>query len=352
MNIKHILAVLIISGFAIGTYAFLRSEARENKPTSNQPASSPETQIALLDPSPTPFPYEELTIPHLRKKNYKSSLAQLNKAYDRSSYTGYTTSYTSENLKINSLITIPKGNKPQAGWPAVVFVHGYIPPASYTTLTRYIDHVDYLARNGIVVLKIDLRGHGDSEGEAGGAYYSADYVVDTLNAYAALENADFVDTARIGLWGHSMAGNVVMRAATVKPTIPAVVIWAGAVYSYVDFREYGISDNSYRPPPPDSPSRKKRQEMLQKAGEISDENEFWKQVAPSTFFSDLKGAIQIHHAVDDPVVTIEYSRNLDRMLTNAGIPHQLFEYPSGGHNLTGTSFSKAMAESVRLFTTN
>jgi len=73
-------------------------------------------------------------------------------------------------------------------------------------------------------------------------------VTDALNAYAALENVDFIDKKSIGLWGHSMAGNIVLRSMAVRPEIPAAVIWAGAVYSYEDQRKYGINDQSYRPP--------------------------------------------------------------------------------------------------------
>src|SRR5690606_32073025 len=99
------------------------------------------------------------------------------------------------------------------------------PPSQYSTVTQYDDYIDFLARSGFVVFKIDLRGHGDSEGEAGGGYYGSDYIVDTLNAYSALEHADFVNPHAIGLWGHSMAGNVVLRSMVAKPDIPAAVIW-------------------------------------------------------------------------------------------------------------------------------
>src|SRR5690606_8606887 len=105
-----------------------------------------------------------------------------------------------------------------------------------------------LARNGFVVFKIDLRGHAESEGEAGGGYYGSDYVVDTLNARAALASSDFVNPKKIGHWGHSMAGNVTSRALAAMPEIPAVTIWGGAVYTYSDMQKYGIDDNSYRPP--------------------------------------------------------------------------------------------------------
>jgi len=100
-------------------------------------------------------------------------------------------------------MTFPKTKSETGKFPAIVFVHGYIPPQEYKTTVNYVSYVDYLAKNGFMVFKIDLRGHGDSEGEAGGAYYSDDYVVDTLNAVEALRSSDFVDPERIGLWGHT-----------------------------------------------------------------------------------------------------------------------------------------------------
>ena len=39
-----------------------------------------------------------------------------------------------------------------------------------------------------------------------------------------------------------MAGNVVMRAFAAHPDIPAVVIWAGAGYTYSDLQEYRIEE--------------------------------------------------------------------------------------------------------------
>src|SRR3972149_5220919 len=155
---------------------------------------------------PTPFPFQELTIPYLRERDYESSLGELTRYSDNGSYTAYLTNYESDGLKINGLLTIPKSEPPEGGFPAIVFVHGYIAPTIYQTTERYNDYVNYLAKNGFGVFKIDLRGHDASEGEASGAYYSGDYVIDTLNAYAALESFDLVNPNRIGLWGHSMAG--------------------------------------------------------------------------------------------------------------------------------------------------
>ncbi|MBI5452915.1 alpha/beta fold hydrolase [Candidatus Gottesmanbacteria bacterium] len=297
-----------------------------------------------ITPSPTPFLFREVTIPYLRERFYKSSLGPLKIYSENQSYTSYLTSYNSDGLKINGLLTIPKGTNEK--YPAIVFVHGYIPPNQYQTTERYTDYVDYLASNGFVVFKIDLRGHGNSEGEPSGAYYSSDYIVDTLNAYAALQSASFVNSHKIGLWGHSMAGNVVMRSFASKPTIPAVVIWAGTVYSYNDFTKYKINDQSYQPPSMSTERVKKRQQLINTYGEPSSISAFWKLVAPTNYLSDLKGALEINHAVDDEVVNIGYSRDLMALLDKTTVPHEFYTYPTGGHNIEGASFYQAMEHTV------
>lgn len=306
------------------------------------------SQIPFV-PTPTPLAFEEMTIPYLRQQEYKSSLGELNKVSENSTYTTYLTNYSSDGLKINGLLTIPNGSKPEKGWPAIVFVHGYIPPTLYRTLDRYNDYIDYLARNGFVVFKIDLRGHGDSEGSPGGGYFGSDYIVDTMNAYAALKSSDFVNPKAIGLWGHSMAGNILMRSFAANPDIPAVVIWAGAVYSYLDRDKYGINDNSYRPPGITNANQNRRQMLFEKHGSPSATSIFWQQVAPTNYLNDLKGAIQIHHAVDDTVVSVGYSRDLISLLDKTNVVHELWEYPSGGHNITGSSFGLAMNRTVEFF---
>jgi len=342
-------AILVATSLLVWHYTF---------GTGNRNLKSPLSEIVNLQftpassPSPSPYPFQELTIPYLRQRVYKSRIGDLQKVSEHQNYKSYVTSYDSDGLRINGLLTMPQGERPASGWPAIVFVHGYIPPQNYQTTQNYVSYVDYIARNGFVVFKIDLRGHADSEGEAGGGYYSSDYIIDTLNASAALASSDFVNPDKIGLWGHSMAGNVVFRSFAAKPEIPAVVIWAGAVYTYTDFQAYSIEDGSYQPPPANSERARKRKELFDTYGQFDPQSEFWKQVVPTNYLSDLKGAIQINHAVNDNVVSIEYSRNLMRLLDATSVTHELQEYSSGGHNLTGGSFTQAMQKTVEFFKTH
>lgn len=343
MQRATLILVLIIIAAGIVFFLLKNSSRAQNL------VSSQIDVTQKLMPESTPIPFVELTIPYLRERKYESKLGELSLVSNNGSYNSYLTSYSSDGFKINGLLTKPVSTIPEGGFPAIVFVHGYIPPSQYATLERYTDHVDYLARNGFVVFKIDLRGNGESEGEAGGAYYSSDYVIDTLNAYAALQSTEFVNPNKIGLWGHSMAGNVLSRSFAVKPEIPAVVIWAGAGFSYLDLAEFGIQDSSYRPQPSDSERQRKRAQIRQVYGDPKDGNPFWEMVAFTNYLNDLKGAIQLDHAIDDQTVSIEYSRSLNKLLDQTKVSHQLNEYPNGGHNMTGASFTQAMQNTVEFF---
>lgn len=343
--------VLFILLGAIAGYYFLIPKNQSVKETAKSIISQIKTGPKEPEATPTPMPFADMTIPYLRERSYKSELAKPEPVYDGTNYSAYTTSYTSDGYKVNGLLTIPFGQEaPGDGWPAIVFVHGYIPPGNYQTLGQaYSTYVDYLASNGFVVFKIDLRGHGKSEGDPGGAYYSSDYIVDVLNAYSALEHANFVNPKKIGLWGHSMAGNVTMRSWAVKKDIPAVVIWAGAVYTYEDMVKYRITDSSFQPQANNTQRLRKRQQIYEEYGSPSAKVKFWQETAPVTYLNELKGAIQIHHAIDDDVVNIAYSRDLNALLEKTKLHHEFYEYVSGGHNISGASYNEAMQRTVDFY---
>ena len=315
--------------------------AQENQASDTTSFNSADTNNQL--------PFVELTIPYLRSRSYQSQLTTIEKLTDAPTYQRSIAQYTADGLKINGLLTQPKNEMPVGGWPAIIFVHGYIPPTQYQTLEKYEAYVDYLAKNGFVVFKIDLRGHGNSEGEASGAYYSGDYVSDVLHAKAALQATDFVNPAKIGLWGHSMAGNVVLRSVAVSNEFSAVVIWGGAVFSYQDWLKYGLQDHSYRPPRLVENRQSKRQLLGDAHGDFDPNSEFWKLVPATNFLSDRNTAIQLHHAVDDTVVSINYSRDLATILAAEQRTYELHEYQSGGHNISGQAFTVAMQRTVEWY---
>jgi len=301
---------------------------------------------------------EELTIEYLQQLEITGSEITFEEQLaDRSNYHQHLVSYISEGNKIYGLLTIPFGDPPQGGFKAIVFNHGYIPPAAYRTTERYTAYVDYLARNGFVVFKIDYRGHGQSQGEPSGSYFSPGYTIDAITALKSLQMLDIIDPQGIGMWGHSMAGNLVLRAMLVEPQVKAGVIWAGAVYSYDDFAQYGITDNTYRPPAtPEteetpSPRRRSRQ-IFDVYGRPDTSVDFWQAVSLTENIQFLNSPLQLHHALDDDVVNVAYSTDLAAVLQENGKDYEFFTYEGGGHNLTSPYFEQAMQRTVEFFREN
>src|SRR3989344_873564 len=79
-----------------------------------QKASTP-----IFSVTPTPFPFQEITIPFLRDRSYKSALGNLEEIAQTGSYTSYLTSFDSDGLKVNGLLTKPLGEVPSGGFPAI-----------------------------------------------------------------------------------------------------------------------------------------------------------------------------------------------------------------------------------------
>ncbi len=198
--------------------------------------------MAIAAERMTPYPGSEITIEQELEAG--------------SNYSRYYASYLSEGLRIYGLLTVPYGEMPQGGWPAIVFNHGYIPPEVYVTTERYVAYVDTLARSGYIVFRIDYRGHDRSEGEPTGAYGDPGYTADVLNALGALKQFGLVNPHKIGMWGHSMGGFLTLRAMVISRDIKAGVIWGGVVASYPDMSS--LWRHNHVGPTPTPPARSRR----------------------------------------------------------------------------------------------
>jgi dipeptidyl aminopeptidase/acylaminoacyl peptidase len=112
----------------------------------------------------------------MRQREYPGSeITFEEKLASGANYERYLVSYLSDGLKIYALMTIPSGEPPAGGFPVIIFNHGYIPPREYRPTERYVAYVNAFASRGYIVFRPDYRGHGDSEGEARGAYSNPDY---------------------------------------------------------------------------------------------------------------------------------------------------------------------------------
>jgi dipeptidyl aminopeptidase/acylaminoacyl peptidase len=256
-------------------------------------------------------------------------------------------------LKIYGLLTIPTGTPPEGGWPVIIFNHGYIPPEQYRTTQRYEAYVGGFARQGFVVFKPDYRGHGNSEGDPQGAYYSDAYIADVMNAMASVKKMPEVNPDRVGMWGHSMGGHLTLRAMVISKDVKAGVIWAGVVGSYQDMIYNWRRSRPWQPSTQEQQSRRpSRQALIDQFGGPDANTAFWDSISPIKFVSDISGPVQIHHGTADGDVPWEFSQSLEDALEAASKPVELYLYEGADHNLSGAAFSPALNRSVEFFKTN
>jgi len=290
-----------------------------------------------------------LSIPFLREQDFPGSDVVIEETLTPgSNYKRYRASYMSEGLKIYALLTVPNGEKPETGWPVIIFNHGYIPPSEYRTTERYIAYTDGFSRNGYIVFRSDYRGHGSSEGIAAGGYGTNDYTIDVLNATATMKRYSLADPNRIGMWGHSMGGYITLRNMVVSKDIKAGVIWGGVIASYPDML------SKWRRPsttPMTSPSQQRRgwrQQLSELFGTPEENPEFWQSISANSFLADISGPIELHHGDKDESVPVEFSEILKKEMDQAAKPASLYIYPGDDHNIS-KNFSTAMNRSIAFF---
>lgn len=309
--------------------------------------TSTETPLPIPTATATPIP-NPMSITSLRAGSYPGSEITVVRELDSGlNYRRYYVFYLSEGLKIYGLLTVPEGEMPEGGFPAIVFNHGYIPPDVYRTTERYIAYVDEIAKAGYVVFRIDYRGHDQSEGEATGAYGNPGYLIDVLNAVASIKQHPQVNPDKIGMWGHSMGGYLTLRSMVVSKDVKVGVIWAGVVASYPDLLYNWRRTGSFTPSP-SSRGVSWRNTWIEQYGTPEENPEFWDSVSATSYLTDLSGPIELHHGTADEDVPIEFSIRLAELARAAGQTADLYTYEGDNHNIS-KYFSTAMRQSISFF---
>lgn len=292
-----------------------------------------------------PTQIRALAIPTMRARTYPASpIVVEQRLAPGVNYNRYLVSYRSDGLKIFALLTVPSGTPPPTGWPAIIFNHGYIPPALYSPTERYEAHIDALARNGYIVFRPDFRGHGASEGSAAGGYTGPAYTIDVLNAVAAVRAYGAADPARIGMWGHSLGGLLTLRSMVIDQNIKAGVIWSGVVVAVPDL----LTLLDFSPTPIPTAVFQFRDQLYREFGTSQTNPAFWNTISPNNFLGDLSGPLQLHHGTGDAIVPVLFSAMLADQVAATGQSAELFTYPGDDHNITA-NFDTAMARTVRFF---
>src|SRR6516165_7947428 len=131
--------------------------------------------------------------------------------------------FISEGVKCAAYLGVPRG---AAGnrHPAIVLGHGF-----GIRKESLVVEAEHLTAAGFATIAIDYRTFGESGGEPRGSLFPLNEVEDFRNAITYLQRRDDVDPNRIGIWGASFGGGVVIMTAALDRRVRAVVAMAPIV---------------------------------------------------------------------------------------------------------------------------
>jgi dipeptidyl aminopeptidase/acylaminoacyl peptidase len=345
MAVAAATAVAVVLGLVIGLG--LRSTAGRTPETSSAVALSAAATVAPISPTATAA-LNPLTIAAMRARTYPAStLTTLRVDGDQGGYVNSVVSYESDGLAVHALLSVPDQVRPAAGWPAIILLHGYIIPADYVTDdASYQQFIAAFAHAGYLVIKPDFRGNGESQGQAVGGHFSPDYTADVMNLISTLRADRVVNPARIGLFGHSMGGQVALNVAVISHQVKSVVLMAGVVGSFYDiFYNWPNSPVTTDPP---LIAQQIRTGLIARYGTPKQDPAFWNSVSAINDVGSITASIQIDVDSGDTVVPPLFSAHLAAALTAAGVRFEYYRYPGDDHQFIANR-SLALARMVAFY---
>lgn len=265
-------------------------------------------------------------IEDLRKRNFTGGEIKVEETLSQTdTYTSYLISYPSDTLKIYGVMNIPQGEGP---FPVIILNHGYYNPSEFKSGDGTRNIADVLVPKGYITFASDYRGHGNSDNDSGNrGGHRPEYAIDVLNLIASVKSVPQADTNKIGMWGHSMGGEVSLRTAEVTDKIKAIVLWAPTSADAAD--NLGYYGGKHQ-------------------GSISI-NPSLKNVSPINYLTYIQAPISIHQGLEDVEVNPEWSRELNTALKKEGKQVESFEYEGQDHNFRNLGWDLVSERTVNFY---
>jgi uncharacterized protein len=289
-----------------------------------QPTATPPPTVTP-QPSPTPDPYAGLSIDALRQETYglEGSITIVETMEQQPGFTRYRISFPSDGLQVGGFMNVPAGEGP---FPVVIVNHGYMPPASYETLTYTTKYADALASAGLLAIHPNFRNHRGSD--YGDNPFRIGYARDVLHLIPMAQRLPQATGGKVGLWGHSMGGGVTLRALTVTDQVAAAVVYGSMsgdeAKNYDAIMRWTGGAASRTGALPIAPAA---------------DPSLYRVISPLNYLDYVTATVAIHHGVLDEQVPFAWSEELAGRLEEAGVPYAFYAYPGQPHNFTGEGYN-------------
>lgn len=285
---------------------------------------SPTSAVIVSTPTlqSTPSPYEPYTVDFLRSRTYGGGDIEVIETMEEfDTFTRYLIRYPSDGLTIYGFANVPKGEGP---FPVIIAIHGFVEPAKYQTLDYTAESLDSIAQEGYVIIHPDLRNYPPSDN--GDNLFRVGMAIDILNLIALVKSKagppELFDTAlvnNIGLWGHSMGGEVALRVLTVSSDIKATLLYASM--SGDESKNSQLLFNTYPDPTFQT--------------ELAVPSVILERISPMYYYANITSPIQLHHGTADTVVPVSWAEETCSAAVAAGVQIECIYYPDEGHTFRG-----------------
>ena len=253
----------------------------------------------------------------------------------KSGYDKFAISYTSGDLTISGVMNVPRGTAPKGGFPVLILNHGLIPPPIYTTGRGSKREQDFFANHGYITIHPDYRGLASSSPNAAVHHdFYVGYSQDVIALLDAIERSllPFMDTTRIGMWGHSMGGGITARVMVLRPEVKAFVLFAPI--------SADVEDNFYEL------TSEEIQWLHDTYGARGDP--IYRKMSPIEYFGDVSSPVQIHHGAGDTAVPASFSEKMYQTLKTDKKTVEYFVYPGEKHEFIN-DWPLAAARALQFF---
>lgn len=292
-------------------------------------------------------PYDKYSFERLVVREDKSSRIELGEEIVKDElYSSYVFYYVSEGRRISGQLNLPNLSRLMG---VIVMARGYVEKDGYTVGTGTRNAAAVYAKNGYITIAPDFSGYGHSNAEDENAI-GARLVkpVEILDLIASLSTLPQADLNKVFLWGHSNGGQIMLSVAEVlgrrksvepysrEPVIRGLTLWAPVSKPF----PYNIL---YYTDEADDQGKWLRGEIAKFEAEYDVYN-----YSIDRYLEWIKIPLMIHQGSVDDAVPVEWSRELDKKLTELEKEFTYYEYPGADHNMR-PSWSAVVARDLEWF---
>lgn len=300
------------------------------------------------------------TIDELRSRTPVLSLRFERQLEGGDGFSAYLVRYTSAGNSVGALVAVPDSAEPQGGYPVLIASHGFHPdPPRYGITASGMDSRpgDYYrfvpaayTAHGFMVVMPDYRGHNDSEGfeYTDGFLATSYYTEDVVNLIDNLALIDAADVDNVFLWGHSLGGEVTLRAALATERVRGASLWSSVGGELWD-QAYYYDRYTDLLQPDSSEIQKERVQKLRRDIEALDGAYDWRESEPLRHLQMLTSPVILHHGIGDQGAAYKWSEQLAKSLYLGGHAYRFFSYDTADHLFETEERAIAVERDVAFF---